>query len=410
MVLKAFDSIEDLRYDDEQLLISAKVILDFKKIKKLNFPSVKEKIESSFEDISKILNLNDTFEGYFSSYSETEFLAYKFYQLNGIYPNLLKIENIDIEKFVSDFFKHINVPENAYKRSICYGRGDIKLSMMMFYFKSEDMKFIMNIDSDEIIFLYDKHINIYKEDNIFFIILGLLKKYLEPKVPKNKIYIVYKTTHGFDKKSFDIKKFNISLEENYNDGFPEISEKIIKGLNDKKKTYLVILNGDPGVGKTMYLRYMAPKLKKNIIFISPDTVEYITDPTFITFLMKNDNSILIIEDADPALKQRNIIGRTSGVSNVLNLTDGLLSDCLNISIVATFNTSESELDPALLRKGRLLMNYKFNPLELSKSKKLLEKLGVDYNNLSLPVKGMKLCDIYYYGEDNRVEEKRKIGF
>ena len=409
MVLKGFDSVDDFRYDNEDSLLSEKVILDFKKIKRINFSNAKEKIESSFEDISKILNLADTFEGYFSSYSEVEFLAYKFYQLNGIYPNLLKIENLNIEKFILDFFKQIKVPENSYKRSVAYGRGDIRLSMMMFYFESEDINFIMNIDADEVIFLYDKHITSYKEDNALFMILGLLKKYLEPKVPKNKIYIVYKTAHGFDKQSFDIKKFKVNLEENYNNGFSVISDKIVNGLNNKKKTYLVILNGDPGVGKTTYIRHIAPKLKKNIIFISPDMVEYITDPTFITFLMKNDNSILIIEDADPVLKNRKI-GRTAGVSNVLNLTDGLLSDCLNISIIATFNTSESELDPALLRRGRLLMNYKFEPLELSKSKKLLEKLGADYQNLSLPINGMKLCDIYYYGEDNRVEEKRKIGY
>ena len=104
-------------------------------------------------------------------------------------------------------------------------------------------------------------------------------------------------------------------------------------------------------------------------------VDSITDPAFIPFLMSNNDSILIIEDAEPALEKRGNGGRSSAVSNVLNLTDGLLSDCLKISIVATFNTGIKNIDEALTRKGRLLMNYKFEKLSKEKSKKLLEKNG-----------------------------------
>ena len=169
------------------------------------------------------------------------------------------------------------------------------------------------------------------------------------------------------------------------------------------------MSGDPGVGKTTFLRYLTSYLKKNIIFISPDMVESITDPAFIPFLMENNDSILIIEDAEPALEKRNLSGRSSAVSNVLNLTDGLLSDCLKISIVATFNTDKKTLDDALLRKGRLLMNYKFEKLCAKKSKALLEKLGHKDIEVKEP---MTLSDIYFYGTDNNIklEKQRKIGY
>jgi len=160
---------------------------------------------------------------------------------------------------------------------------------------------------------------------------------------------------------------------------------------------------------TTYIRYLTSKLKKNIIFISPDMVDSITDPAFIPFLMSNNDSILIIEDAEPVLEKRNNGGRSSAVSNVLNLTDGLLSDCLRISIVATFNTDKKTLDEALLRKGRLLMNYKFDKLATEKSKALLEKLGHKEVEVKEP---MTLADIYFYGTDNNVKttQSRKIGF
>jgi len=159
---------------------------------------------------------------------------------------------------------------------------------------------------------------------------------------------------------------------------------------------------------TSFIRYLATKLKKNIIFISPDMVDSITDPAFIPFLINNNNSILIIEDAEPALEKRNSAGRSSAVSNVLNLTDGLLSDCLKISIVATFNTKEKNIDEALTRRGRLLMNYKFEKLVANKSQALLKKLG---HNVEIK-ESMTLADIYFYGTDNNSDnfKTKKIGF
>ena len=89
----------------------------------------------------------------------------------------------------------------------------------------------------------------------------------------------------------------------------------------------------------------------------------ISDPGFIPFLMKHPDSILIIEDAETAIKDRNITGNTNAVSNILNLTDGILGECLKIQIVATFNTERTQIDKALLRKGRLVTEYKFENLK-----------------------------------------------
>jgi SpoVK/Ycf46/Vps4 family AAA+-type ATPase len=267
----------------------------------------------------------------------------------------------------------------------------------------------MYVDGDDKGIIYYDPKDEKDKDSLFYTLLGLLKPYKKPKVTKNKIYIVYNTPHGFDKIGFDVKKIDVDINENYNNNFLEMSEQIIEGLNSRNKTNLVILSGDPGTGKTTYIRYLTSHLKKNIIFIPPDMVDSITDPGFIPFLMKNNDSILIIEDAEPALEKRGSGGRSSAVSNVLNLTDGLLSDCLKISIVATFNTGTKNIDEALTRKGRLLMNYKFEKLCIEKSIKLLEKLG--HKDVKV-IKPMTLADIYYYGIDNNTKEMeiKKTGF
>jgi hypothetical protein len=155
---------------------------------------------------------------------------------------------------------------------------------------------------------------------------------------------------------------------------------------------------------TTYIRYLAGKLKRNIIFISPDMVHSITAPEFIPFLLDNSNAILIIEDAEPAIQSRSGNERNGAVSNILNMTDGLLSDCLNISIVATFNTSTKDIDKALLRPGRLLKAYKFDKLEVGKSQALMAKIG----KVAEVKKPMSLADIYFYGLDNRSSEFQHI--
>jgi hypothetical protein len=87
----------------------------------------------------------------------------------------------------------------------------------------------------------------------------------------------------------------------------------------------------------------------------------------------------------------------------------LLSDCLNISIIATFNVTTKNIDEALLRKGRLLQHYHFDKLSIEKTKALLKKLGHDVDDIKEP---MSLADIYYYGESNNGNgsQTKKIGY
>jgi ATP-dependent 26S proteasome regulatory subunit len=64
----------------------------------------------------------------------------------------------------------------------------------------------------------------------------------------------------------------------------------------------------------------------------------------------------------------------SSVSNLLNISDGLLSDCLNVQIICTFNSELHLVDNALLRKGRLIARYEFGKLETVKAQALAKHL------------------------------------
>ena len=380
---------------------------------KLLFESneVKKFLEThEFFNVDEIFKEMTSVDAYIQYQSLIDYLFYKFIKINKCAPDIFRIteDTLKYEKFIDTFFNKFKVPETAYIKSIIRSFDGLEINSL---FLSLDKDcWIYFFDSEVIILFNRKYSKIEIENNPLKIFLGVCEKFKAPSHEKNKIFVVYRDKNGsFSKQGFDIKKIKINLAENYNDGFEEVFHNIVKKLNDKKNNGLVILQGLPGTGKTYAIRHLTSKLKKNIIFIPPDMVDYITDPSFIPFLIQNDHSILIIEDAEPALQKRGNGGRTSSVSNLLNLADGLLSDCVNISILCTFNTDTKNLDEALFRKGRLMECYKFDKLSKDKATNLLHKLGHN-----IEAKGpMTLSDIYNYDENNGSEKFIKestIGF
>jgi len=390
--------------DQEKESNRSRVFLDINKIKQIKFdnPLVKRLEFIDLVDLFKV----DTFESYLSAYEENEYLFHVYRKVNGYYPDVFKLEKINVYDFIEHLFDNVKIPKGAYFKT--YSQVHNKHYLISFLLTlSKDLFIYIDEDKNMNIF-YDRK---YEEDknSMLYILLGLMKGCEKKNIEKNKIHVIYRTEYGFDKQAFNIKKVKIDIDENYNDDFRPIYDKILNSLNDNNRNGLVILSGIFGSGKTMCIRSMISKLKKNIIFIPPDMVAHLADPSFIPFLIKNNNTILIIEDAEPALQKRDNHNGNGAVSNILNMTDGLLSDCVNISIVATFNTDMKNIDEALLRKGRLMMNYKFEKLCVEKTKKLLKKLGNEIDDIEiLP---MTLAEIYYYKENNNVLTKdKKIGF
>ena len=240
-------------------------------------------------------------------------------------------------------------------------------------------------------------------------IIKKINKYIKDPKVKSKISLVTSTRAGLGTVEQNIKPTNIDIPLNYGDGFVKIHEKIIDKLNEDKGKGLVLLHGVPGTGKTNYIRHLCGHLTKEIIFIPPFMADSISSPDFITFLLEHTNSILVIEDAEKIVLDREGDGSSrQGVSNLLNITDGLLSDCLSIQIIATFNTSRDRIDKALLRKGRLIAEWKFDSLSVEDSNKLLESLG----RQEITDKPLTLTEIYNMDEEVNVvqQERRTIGF
>ena len=154
------------------------------------------------------------------------------------------------------------------------------------------------------------------------------------KKTQNNVHIL---THSSDRGMYlsdfkiDDKYVDLDIDSNYNDGFKAIYNSIIHNLTEDQ-IGLYLLHGVHGTGKTTLIRHLIRKINKRLIFISPTMANQFANPDMIPFLMKYPNSIIIIEDSENIIKKRENGGDQS-VSNLLNLSDGILGDCLKFQII-----------------------------------------------------------------------------
>ena len=191
-----------------------------------------------------------------------------------------------------------------------------------------------------------------------------------------EINLISAGRNGMELRSMEVKRTKLDLDLFYEDDFRGVNEVIGKRLANNKDKGIVLLHGLPGTGKTTYLRYLIGKIKKRILFISPGIAEDIMNPDFVKMLISNPNSVLIIEDAEKVIMDRKLSPNAS-VSNLLNISDGLLADFLNVQVICTFNQPLTMIDTALMRKGRLIAKYEFGKLGITKSQRLSNHFGFD---------------------------------
>lgn len=223
-------------------------------------------------------------------------------------------------------------------------------------------------------------------------------------------YTISSSPHGFELEDLNIKAEHAGdmVFDNYNDDFVEADE-VIKHSIDSDKKGLILLHGIPGSGKTSYIKHLITgSSKRKIVYVPTHLTAAIASPNFISFVKSElSNSVLVIEDAEQVLLSRESPeSYKEAVSNILNMTDGILADALNILIICTFNTDMENLDKALLRKGRMLLQYKFDELNKEKADLLCEKLYGKKVGKSMP-----LSEIYNLDYDLiKPKEKPTVKF
>ncbi|MGG9964751.1 AAA family ATPase [Ferruginibacter sp. SUN106] len=237
---------------------------------------------------------------------------------------------------------------------------------------------VFKLENKVLVKLSDEYAEVLFGNSNYEYANALITAFAAFKVPEKEdpfeINIITQTSTGLDLKQLEIKPTVLDIDLYYNDDFKPIDAIIKQRLEKENDKGIILLHGLPGTGKTTYLRHLIGSMKKKVLFVSPGVAGNLMNPEFIDLLIDNPNAVLIIEDAENIIMDRKFSSNSS-VSNLLNISDGLLSDCLNVQIICTFNSALSMVDSALLRKGRLIAKYEFDKLNASKAQRLSDHLG-----------------------------------
>lgn len=238
-------------------------------------------------------------------------------------------------------------------------------------------------------------------------IKGLLKiAKTEEDSKEREMYMVTNGKTGLSLQSFEYTIPKISdLDLHYGKGFSKKHKDLIEFINNKESG-LAMLYGDPGTGKTMYIKYLSSLCTNKVIFLPKFMVDNLTSPNFIKILSENRGCVLVLEEADDQLSNRKTGGWNPAIENILNLSSGILSDFFSVKIICTFNKKLEEIDPAIKRKGRLIVKHKFEKIDAKSANRISKNIGLNkkYDQETA------LAEIYNPSNNGYVEEEKTIGF
>jgi hypothetical protein len=300
----------------------------------------------------------------------------------------------------------------------------VQASMREYALKTDDgHRLVLEVDNTEIAFFEDKREFCEAlSTDMLQACYQRASQFIDEDSPI--IGIIGSTPEGMYVKEYNLGKGakNLSdkeLDLHYGDGFSDFHEKLTSMLKSDSKG-LIIFHGQPGTGKTYYIRMLLKDLvksKKNVLYVPSNFIDSFLDPSFITFLSdwileQNNPTIILLEDAECLVESRDSGVRSLGISNLLNITDGILNDILGTQIILTFNTNLDYIDSALLRPERLLARKEFTNLSQEESARLIEHLGIQHDVND----EMSLADIYSLKNNRTVlyhnikQKKSKVGF
>ena len=259
---------------------------------------------------------------------------------------------------------------------------------LMIYYEYDNLNIITHLGTEAIDNVVEKYIKKYNQDN-----------------DKVKCYAIVKDPDMY------LNDFDIELDgdldyDMYNEGFEEVHKRIVHSI-EKDKNGLYLLYGKPGTGKSTYIRHLIKECgteDRKFIYVPCKLFDALTDPTSLNFLMRNRGNMFIIEDCENLVTVDDDI-RSDGITDLLNMTDGLLSDALNIKIICTFNTDYEKIDEALLRPGRCRCKYDFDLLDKDRANKVAEKFKIQKVD-----KDISLAELFNPEETFVEEKKKRIGF
>ena len=202
--------------------------------------------------------------------------------------------------------------------------------------------------------------------------------------------------YSHDGPSFKTRKFDRlpfqSIKENYMPSVQKSFSSLIKTI-DESSHGVVLLSGPVGTGKSFLIRSLLSEVKRKAVVVTPPTSFLVDVGSLSVVCTKYPKSLVILEDVGEMLAIGRMSTDVNATSNLLNVTDGLLSLLMDTIIIITFNHSMSDINDAITRPGRCLAKITVPELDHEHASKLLD--------FEIPIGKYTLAEVY---------EMKRLGF
>jgi len=158
----------------------------------------------------------------------------------------------------------------------------------------------------------------------------------------------------------------------------------VRSWADSSDPGLTLLRGQPRTGKTFFLRAVLSECKNvEVALLSGRNVSDIDGPAMLQLLLNRDAKdrkplLVLLEDGDEFVRKRSSGRDASPVAQLLNLTDGILGDMLNVKFMVTSNLKAIDVDPAILGAGRMKHRVEVGPLSAVEATAVAKSLGSNH--------------------------------
>jgi len=325
-----------------------------------------------------------------------------YFGLYNRFPSLLAVQKLKTKAVFQWLEERATCENRGLIRYDTRDAGTGQLSPESMIYIEYDRELIIHVDDTEGCIIYSGDMA-YPKD-LFNEMTQFVQK---PKKAPGTIYVVVESGGGIELQRMPCPTRKLTLKTHYNEDLVGLHPQLLRSLRAKGRPGLYLFHGRPGTGKSSYIRSLLPLLNKRCIFLSPGLAGNLDTPGLAGILLRNPESILIIEDAEDLLISRDQLSGAA-ISTLLNITDGVLGASLGIQLICTFNTPLTRIDPALLRKGRLIARYEFGELSADKARPLLQAEGVVRETTST----MTLAEIFNRQPSDQTQRPapQSIGF
>lgn len=275
-------------------------------------------------------------------------------QIRGHCTDLKKIDNT-LQKQTLNLLSHGSTGSNGCTKIWRCGEGLISF----YYSLSQDKSYYATVE------IVHPNKTLIKE------LMTELKFIISKRPSSSSIMVLSSMEGGLDLTSIG-KVNNPLIEMNYSTSTIEAYKHVAACLKTNTPCgRFILLSGPPGTGKSYLIRALSSEVGALFVLVPSNIGNALTGPTILPVLTSYKESkapiVLILEDGDSYISKEARTINPGGLSDILNLGDGLVGQLADIRIIVTSNANKINLDDAVIRPGRMCQHIPVNYLTLEEA-------------------------------------------